>query len=280
MKRRAPARRGRSYGAKRPKAIQTATAVPKTVLIKFKTDKTFVYNPATLPSGTDPLQTGFLDISMNNMVAPMSSAGSAGSWTAQVGSAGDNVEGLDQWVGTAQGRYRNYVVLGSKVTVNSIATQDIAAPGELGAPSAHYVNNYAIGIHKCTNGQSDVTTSTQLPTIQQFPYTRMRNMQGNQNSSASTGTVSQGARLSDNVSTKKWEGVSDVKDNAALISTIDATGAVVAPAEGGKYQLFIASREPKSTGKQVPSQLVRVHVEYIALLTDPITSNNDPMITE
>ena len=66
---------------------------------------------------------------------------------------------------------------------------------------------------------------------------------------------------------------------AALQSKVETTSpGYSAPAEGGKFQLFFASREPKSTNKQVPSQLVRVKIEYITLLTDPITSDNDPML--
>ena len=84
-------------------------------------------------------------------------------------------------------------------------------------------------------------------------------------------------RLSDTYSAKKWEGVTDVKDNAQLHSTVEAN-VLKAPAVGGKWQIFVASREPKSTGKQVPPQLIRVKVQYTVLLTDPVTSNNDPMI--
>jgi hypothetical protein len=91
--------------------------------------------------------------------------------------------------------------------------------------------------------------------------------------------VPQGARVSDTYSAKKWEGVTNVKDNLDLHSTVTSSApGIVAPTKGGKFQLFIATREPKSTGKQVPSQLVRVKAEYIALLTDPVTNDNDPMI--
>lgn len=278
MKRRAPARsRGRMYGNKRPKRIQRATNVPKTALISFVTDKTFLYTPATLPSGTDPMKTGVMQVSCNNLLTPMLSTG-GGEWAAQDGTAADKVEGLEQWVsgttGTAEdGRYQTYAVLGAKLDVNCIAS---ASAGQ--APTGGYVNNYAVGIHKCTNGLTDIGELTQLPTAQKMPYTRLRNMTGALSGSGSGG-VPQGGRLSDTYSAKKWEGVTDVKDNAKLHST-QVANQLTPPAEGGKFQVFIASREPKSNGKQVPSQLIRIKCQYTVLLSDPVTSNNDPMAVE
>jgi hypothetical protein len=263
------------YGNKRPKRIQRATAVPKSALISFVTDKTFLYTPEALPSGTDPLSTGILQVSCNNLITPM--LGDVGTWTAQEGTAGDAVEGLDDWLQHAPGgadgagRYQTYTVLGAKCDINSIASH---AGGT--APTGGYVNNYCVGIHKNSNDLSDVTAATQLPTIAKFPYTRIRNLTGALSGSGSGG-VPQGGRLSDTYSAKKWEGVTDVKDNAQLHSTVEAN-VLKAPAVGGKWQIFVASREPKSTGKQVPPQLIRVKVQYTVLLTDPVTSNNDPMI--
>jgi hypothetical protein len=268
------------YGAKRPKRIQRATNVPKTALISFVTDKTFLYTPADLPSGEDPMKTGVMQVSCNNLLTPMLSTG-GGTWQAQSGAAGDKVEGLEDWVsgttGTAEdGRYQTYCVLGAKLDVNSIASQVIVGAGQQIA----YVNNYACGIHKCTNGLTDIGELTQLPTAQKMPYTRLRNGTGSQNSIVgTTGVIPQGMRLSDTYSAKKWEGVTDVKDNAKLHST-QVANQLTPPAEGGKFQVFIASREPKSTGKQVPSQLIRIKCQYTVLLSDPVTSNNDPMTTE
>lgn len=266
--------RGRQYGNKRPKAIQRATKVPKTAMIKFVYDKIFVYTPAALPSGTDPMVTGVIDVSCNNLLQPANVGVSGGTWTPQSGAATDSVEGLTDWVGNSGGRYQKFMVLGAKIDVNTIAS----APAD--ATQTTYVNNYAMGIHKCSTGGDDVKSSTQLPDIQKMPYTRLRNLTGALSTTPGTSPmVPQGARVSDTYSAKKWEGVTNVKDNAKLQSTTTSTApGVVAPAEGGKFQLFFASREPKSTNKQVPSQLVRVKVEYIALLTDPITSDNDPMI--
>lgn len=268
--------RGRQYGNKRPKAIQRATKVPKTAMIKFVYDKTFLYTPAALPSGTDPMVTGVIDVSCNNIIQPVNTGVSGGTWTAQDGTAADPVEGLNDWVGTSGGRYQKFMVLGSKIDVNTIAS----APTTTTA--TQYVNNYAMGIHKCTTGADDVKQSTQLPDIQKMPYTRLRNLTGallTANTLGTTPLVPQGGRVSDTYSAKKWEGVTNVKDNAALQSKVETTAPGYSkPAEGGKFQLFFASREPKSTNKQVPSQLVRVKIEYITLLTDPITSDNDPML--
>jgi hypothetical protein len=278
---RAPARkgarrsRGRMYGAKRPLRIQRATHVPKSVVISFVTDKTFHYTPAPLPQApATTMSTGILQVSCNNIITPM--LADVGTWTAQEGAAGDTVEGLDDWIqhvpggvdGT--GRYQTYCVLGAKIDVSSAASSD---------NTAVTVNNYCVGIHKNSNDLTDVTSSTQLPTIAKFPYTRIRNCTGAVNGSGTENTA-QGCRLSDTYSAKKWEGVTDVKDNSQLHSTVEGDPKELkAPAIGGKWQIFVASREPKSILKQVPSQLIRVKVQYTVLLTDPVTSNNDPMIT-
>lgn len=268
--------RGRQYGNKRPKAIQRATKVPKTAMIKFVYDKTFLYTPAALPSGTDPLVTGVIDVSCNNIIQPVNTGVSGGTWTAQDGASTDSVEGIDDWVGTSGGRYQKFMVLGSKIEVNTIASAPVGGQDQ----QTLFVNNYAMGIHKCTTGADDVKQTTQLPDIQKMPYTRLRNLTGAlSNQPGNNPIVPQGGRVSDTYSAKKWEGVTNVKDNAALQSKVETTApGYSAPAEGGKFQLFFASREPKSTGKQVPAQLVRVKIEYITLLTDPITSDNTPMV--
>jgi hypothetical protein len=274
---RAPARRrarGKMYGAKRPMRIQRATNVPKTCLISFVTDKTFLYTPAALPSGTDPMKTGVMQISCNNLLTPMLATG-GGTWTAQDGAAGDSVEGLKDWVTgipDGGGRYQTYCVLGAKLDVNSAASADGGT-----APAGGYVNNYAVGIHKCTNGLTDIGELTQLPTAQKMPYTRIRNATGALSGSG-VGGVPQGARLSDTYSAKKWEGVTDVKDNRELHST-QASNVLTPPTEGGKFQVFVATREPKSTNKQMPSQLIRIKCSYTVLLSDPKTDDNDPMKT-
>ena len=263
------------YGNKRPKRIQRATNVPKTVLISFVTDKTFLYTPAALPQGTDPMKTGVMQVSCNNLLTPMLSTG-GGTWQAQDGAPGDKVEGLGDWVsgttGSAEdGRYQTYAVLGAKLDVNSIASHDTGT-----APTGGYVNNYAVGIHKCTNGLTDIGELTQLPVAQKMPYTRIRNATGALSGSGSGG-VPQGARLSDTYSAKKWEGVTDVKDNSKLHST-QVANQLTPPAEGGKFQVFVASREPKSTNKQMPSQLIRIKCQYTVLLSDPVTSKNTPIL--
>lgn len=264
--------RGRMYGNKRPKAIQRATKVPKTAMIKFVIDKTFVYTAPALPTGqTDPMVTGHIDVSCNNLIQPINTGVSAGTWTVQDGNSTDSVEGLQEWVGSSGGRYKKFMVLGSKIDVNAIASADTTA-------ATKYVNNYSIGIHKCTTGGDDVKSTTTLPQIQKMPYTRLRNGTGAA-VAAATGTTTQGIRLSDTYSAKKWEGVTNVKDNEKLQSSVSQTApGYTAPSEGGKFQVFLASREPLSNDKQVPGQLVRVKVEYIALLTDPNTDDNDPMI--
>lgn len=269
--------RGRQYGNKRPMAIQRATAVPKTAMIKFVIDKTFLYKAPDLPSGSDPMQTGHMDVSCNNLLQPFNTGVSAGTWTAQEGASTDSVEGLTDWVGSSGGRYQKFMVLGAKIEINSVASADIST-SETGQDP--YTNNYAIGIHKCTTGLDDVKSSTSLPVIQKMPYTRQRNLSGAlSNQAGYAKNVVQGGRLSDTYSAKRWEGVTNVKDNEKLHSTVTTTApGIVAPAEGGKFQVFVASREPVSTGKQVPSQLMRVKVEYTALLTDPITSDNVPIV--
>lgn len=191
---------------------------------------------------------------MNNLTVPISTPSTTGTFTAQNGSIGDSVEGLDDWLGD-DGRYTTYCVLGAKLEVNGVATQ--------GAAGATTINNYAIGVHKAVGGASDIVAGTQLPAIQQMAFTRQKNGMG----MPGTNTQVQAMRFSDTYSAKKWEGVSDVKDNKALHGN-----AVSPPTDGGTFQIFYASREP-ATLNNPPPMLMRVKIKYIVLLSDPKKKN-------
>jgi len=174
---------------------------------------------------------------------------------------------------TSQGRYKNYAILGNKIQATILPAAATVPPSHVGDvqdyvdPQA-YINNYAVGIHKCTTGQTDITATSTLPVIQKMPYVRLRNMRGTVDQASGL----QGASLSDTYSAKKWEGVSDVKDVEKLKGNFTTP-----PAEGGQYQLFLASREPITVTHQHPPVLVRVKMEFIALLSDPYTNDNAPM---
>lgn len=190
---------------------------------------------------------------MNNLLNPISTPSATGTFTAQSGTIGDSVEGLDDWLGD-DGRYSTYCVLGAKLEVNGVATQ--------GAGTTT-INNYALGVHKCATGDNDIVAATQLPAIQQMAFTRQKNGMG----MPGTNTQVQAMRFSDTYSAKKWEGVSDVKDNKALHGNHTTP-----PAEGGKFQIFYASREPAAV-KNPPPMLMRVKIKYIVLLSDPKKKN-------
>jgi hypothetical protein len=260
-------------------AIQVATNVPKTVLIKFHVDKTFrVDGNAT--TGTGP-PTSILRINCNKLSEPMGSEN--GTWTAQAGTAGDAPDGFSDWLydssqADPSGRYQNYHVLGAKITANSMPSAAPASDHPLvqeeiihSDATGGFINNSVLILHKQTTGRTDIVGTQNYMQIQQMPYTSVRNMRGGIN------TVSgvQGARIAGTYSAKRWEGVSDVKDVKSLKGNFGTP-----PTEGGTWQLAIASREPATLAKQHEPQLVRVKVEYTVLLSDPITNNNVPMKTD
>lgn len=227
--------------------------VTKTHVLEFVRDLTLKVAPIAPGTGATALDTSVLDVSMNNLINPISTTNATGTFTAQSGAIGDSVEGLDDWLGD-DGRYGTYCVLGAKLEVNGIAAQ---------GGGGTTINNYALGVHKAANGDTDVTPATQLPDIQQFAFTRQKNGMG----MPGTNTQVQAMRFSDTYSAKRWEGVSDVKDNKALHGTL-----TTAPTEGGKFQIFYASREPVSL-KNPPPMLMRVKIKYIVLLSDPKKKN-------
>lgn len=256
-------------------AIQRATHVPKSCMIKFVWDKTFKVDPVASTTTAAP-ETSILNISVNKISGLVDSTANTGTWECQNGAMGDPVEGFDDWLKTGQGRYKNYAILGNKIQCNVLPAAGTIPPSYVGEVSAYtdpqaYINNYAVGLHKCTNGQTDITSDSTLPLIQKMPYVRLRNMRGTVDQASGL----QGASLSDTYSAKKWEGVSDVKDVEKLKGNFTTP-----PAEGGQYQLFLASREPQTKTHQHPPVLVRVKMEFIALLTDPYTNDNDPMKVE
>lgn len=262
----------KQYGRSRPKAIQVATNVPKSVMIMFHVDKTFRVDGTV--AGSAP-GTSLLTINCNSMNTPMVSA--SGTWAAQDGEAGDKPDGFGDWLYNPQtpngGRYQNYAVMGSKITVNTIPTAT-PAPSTDPTSDVHteatggFINNSVIGLHKQTNGRTDILGTTNYMEIQKMPYTSVRNIRG----AVEKESGMQGGRITGTYSAKKWEGVSDVKDVKALRGNF-TTG----PTEGGSWQLFIASREPATASKQHVPQLVRVKVQYAVLLTDPVTNDNAPM---
>lgn len=226
--------------------------VTKTHVLEFVRDVTLKVTPQAVVGS---LTTSVLDVSMNNLINPISTS-NTGVFTAQSGAIGDTVEGLSDWLGD-DGRYGTYCVLGAKLEVNGIA----ATPDTSGTTS--YINNYALGVHKAANGDTDVVPATQLPAIQKMAFTKQKNGFGN----PKTAGGQQAMRFADTYSAKRWEGVSDVKDNSNLHGTL-----TTAPTEGGKFQIFYASREP-TTLSNPPPMLMRVKIKYIVLLSDPKKKN-------
>lgn len=227
--------------------------VTKTHVLEFVRDLTVKVTPLAPAEGATYLNTSILDVSMNNLLNPISTTSATGTFTAQLGTIGDAVEGLDDWVGD-DGRYSTYCVLGAKLEVNGIATQ---------GSSTNTINNYALGVHKCAAGDNDIVASTQLPTIQKMAFTRQTNGMG----MPGTDTQVQAMRFAATYSAKKWEGVSDVKDNKELHGNH-----TTAPTKGGKFQIFYASREP-ATLHNPPPMLMRVKIKYAVLLSDPKKKN-------
>lgn len=234
-------------------------------MIRFVYDMTFKLEATpTLTAQGSQSNTSVATISMNNLKLPFVT--SHGTWTPQV-SGGDtqSVQGLQNWLydsgNTVSGRYSKYVVLGSRcsATASNLSTA-VTAPATIAV-------NSVFGIHK-RQATADIGTTTTFPAIAVLPYTSMQNSIG---SGSNVNTPKQNASISSKYSAKRWEGVTDVKDVSALSGTYTS-----APTEGGKWEIFMAPKLPVDGGQHL-DQIVRIKVEYLALLTDVVTDDNDPL---
>ncbi len=254
------------YRRQVPRTLQIATRRNKSQVLRFVTNQTYQLNPGGLVGG---MENCFLTIRANsiyNIMRQNGSLNSNGTWIPQDnGEYGPllnpNATGWSEWTH----RYQNFTVLGSKIS----ATFEPTGVGEAGSkqvPSTFYlILSGADGI---------IGTGTEMALINKFPYTKRASVIPGQQYNSTSQMSNQGVRLSMNYSTKRFEGVRDVKDNNQLTGEFNGHQ----PSETSFFYVGLRNTIPSSaTADRMPQGLVRIKVEYIVSLSEPTETNQVQM---
>ena len=245
-----------------PRTLQIATRRNKSQVLRFVTNQTYQVNPGGTVGG---MQNTFLCIRANSIYDIMKQNGGldpAGTWIPQdPGEYGPtmnpNATGWSEWTH----RYQNFTVLGSKIsaTYEPIGVED----GTAQVPSTFYI--------ALSGSDNIMSTGSEMSLINKFPYCRRASIcPGQQYNSTHQGS-NQGVRLSMTYSTKKFEGVRDVKDNNQLTGEFSGHQ----PSETSFFYVGIRNTIPSgSASHRMPDGLMRVKVEYIVSLSEPTETNN------
>lgn len=271
------------YRNKIPRTLQIATRRPTTTTLRFVKNMTFKVDPQ-LKSGAAPNnpQNIHLCIAANSIVDILSNTNnwdedvvSGQIWYSQdftnygppygapAVSNITNADGVERF----EQQYKHFTVLGSRcqATYETFGTT-------AGDPGTLY-----LGLDSAP--ASNVTPETNMSDINQRPFYKRAQILGD----AGNGH-GQGARLYQNYSTRKFEGVKDPMDNSSLRGSFKTVTnaqppvpvAAVGPNEKTFYQLGIVNTiMPNSAmgGTAVSEGILRVKVEYIVRLTEATTLN-------
>jgi hypothetical protein len=256
----------KKYPSKSARPAQTrAVAIPRATLIHKKQYLKFVYDKTynLLPSSGD-ISPSIISFHANSIKAPSTSGLQYnGTWGMQYGTPADNAQGFDHWMYSSsnpQGKYRQFVVLSSKISVNISPVTN--TEGQAGS-----VYNQAI-LHKSTAVGIDIQVGDPMAAVQQLPFNKTKNFKSSE-------TQTQGVNLSATYSAKKMNGVKDILDNP------DFQGdAATYPTEQDYYTLCIGTRMNKTADGSTASLnhipcLVRVKIEYNVILREPNTAINE-----
>ncbi len=282
-----------------PRTLQIATQRDKSVVLKFISNQTYYLHPQyrTDAANTQP-ENMFLRFRANSIIDIMNSNNGNGSITYQNANTWQsqdpanygpsqstiNALGVADW----EQRYSHFTVLGSRIQATCQAVKaSIVTTKEV--PGTFYINLSGAPVDK-----NPIDRNSQPADIMELPYTvRARIIAAAGNNTFSTSTSVPGARLSMNYSTKRFEGVSDVMDNATLRGQFDnaeTTGGQLSPAEQSMFTLgfiptmpYFGAVAPGSGDPPVPpgsppsgllqDQLVTIKMEYIVKLTEPSSTN-------
>lgn len=264
-----------------PRTLQLSTRRPTTAVLRFVKNYTIKVTPSLTTPPAQAKNT-FISFRANSIVDVIKDYGEASGvgndfrfqdiTTDFVSTPLQNAEGVLDW----KERFSEFVVLGSKISI----TYD-SLPGAVMVPSTLYV--------QLTGSSGNVTTSTEMATINKYPYVqRARILNG--------GTVTQnntsrpGARLASFYSTKKFENVTNPNDCDQLRGHF--TNSVATPANNGVpeeqsfYNVGICPTFPHSppvpglNDSPCPPGILTVRVEYITKLCEPTLTNQVSLTTE
>jgi hypothetical protein len=255
----------KKYPSKSAKPRQTrAVAIPRATLIHKKQMLKFVYDKTYNVLPTVDINPSIISFHANSIKQPgPQSLHYNGQWGMQYGASTDNAQGFDHWIYSSsnqQGKYRQFVVLSSKISVNVSPIVNVEQ-------AVGSVYNQAI-LHKSTATGIDIQVGDNMAQIQQLPFNKVKNFKSSE-------TETQGVNLSCTYSAKKMNGVKDILDNPNFQG--DAAGN---PSEQDYFTLVLGTRTSKAPDgspavlNHVPC-LVRVKIEYNVILREPNTAINE-----
>jgi len=170
-----------------------------------------------------------------------------------------HAEGVERF----EQQYKHFTVLGSRcqATFEPFGT-------EAGDPATMY-----LGLNSAP--ASAIQSHTPMSEINSFPFFKRAQILG----AITSGSPGQGARLYQNYSTKRFEGVKDVMDNAILRGSFATTPGgtdYIQPNEKSFFMLGLMntiSNDPAEAQIAASDGILRVKVEYIVKLSEPTTLN-------
>lgn len=292
------ARRGRSvykhykshgYGGKvakgmhnRTMAIQRAVFTNNYKRIAFTVDYTFHFHYASGQTQGSAFA-WLLAFNANGMLRPFENSQSIYTHWNMVeqkhGTAGDPgraVDGFGRWLGVtgtvATSPYQKYVVKGAKLTAN---LTPMARSSVIGSevPDSHFHHHNALMIVPTT----DMNHTNFNSAI--FDWQQKRGvMQNNLNMPSAASNVAtinpQQAKMSSGISPKKMLGAADLRDDPLNVGTASQD-----PAQSVGWMLSLQSRTPRdSTKGYFADHILRVKIDYTALLFDPTEFNSGEII--
>jgi hypothetical protein len=246
------------------KTIQLATQRPKTVVLKFRKYYQYVLKPAAL-AGTDTKTNCYIQISGNSIYNILekdgnnAKIGSTQQWNAidpsySPGSSGtQNVDSYNEW----KAKFDEYVVLGSRCSATFKPFTQGATTEDLSDPTTCYILRASdTAIRGADNATKNINDLIQYPYIQRrqiMPHARGAQAQ---------------AFIQSRVSSKKWFGVRNVTDNAALGADFNTQ-----PVEKVSYLIGCVPSTGAAQVKPSLKMLVSIKMEYLVLLREPTDDN-------
>ena len=246
------------------KTIQLATQRPKTVVLKFRKYYQYVLKPAAL-AGADTKTNCYIQISGNSIYNILekdgnnAKIGSTQQWNAidpsySPGLAGtQNVDSYNDW----KAKFDEYVVLGSRCSATFKPFTQGATTEDLADPTTCYILRAS---DSAIRGADNVTKN--INDLIQYPYIQRRQIMPH-----ARGAQAQ-AFIESRVSSKKWFGVRNVTDNAALGADFNSQ-----PVEKVSYLIGCVPSTGAAQVKPSLKMLVSVKMEYLVLLREPTDDN-------
>jgi hypothetical protein len=246
------------------KTIQLATQRPKSVVLKFRKFYQYVLRPAAL-AGPSTKTNCYIQIAGNSIYNILekdgnnAKIGSTQQWNAvntaysPASSGVQTVDSYSDW----KAKFDEYVVLGSRCQATFKPFTQAETSADLSEPTTCYILRASdAAIRGADNSEKNINDLLAYPYIQRrqiMPHAR--------------GSQAQ-AYIDSRVSSKKWFGVKNVTDNAALGAMFNTV-----PDEKVSYLIGVVPSTGAAQTKPAIKMLVSIKMEYLVLLREPTDDN-------